>query len=240
MKAVIIDDEKHCCEVLETFLKKMEGTEHLKSFLNPLEAVKELAQLDFDILFLDIEMPHLNGFELLNVSPDNNWQVIFTTAYDEHALKAFKVNAVDYLLKPIDRHDLSNALSKIEDEQQDFAQQQNVLEAVGNRIKKIAIPTMAGLELIAIDDIYFLEAQKNYTNLVFNDRKHLTSRTLKSYEKLELQYGFIRVHNSYMVNPNRIQRYVKGDGGYLVMENGIQIPVSRSRKDALVSILKML
>ena len=240
MKAVIIDDEKHCCDVIETLLKKQTNVELIKSYQNPLTAVKELSQIEFDILFLDIEMPHLNGFELLNVFPNNEWHVIFTTAYDEHAVKAFKVNAVDYLLKPIDKEDLLNALSKIEDEENSTSIQQRMLDAVSNRIKKIAIPTMAGLELIAVDEIFYLEAQKNYTSIVFKDKQHLSSRTLKSFERLEYQYGFIRVHNSYVVNPNRIQRYVKGDGGYLVMENGNNISVSRSRKDALVKALKTL
>ena len=122
----------------------------------------------------------------------------------------------------------------------DVQKQEAILDVLSSRIKKLAIPTMAGLEMVNIEDIYYLEAQKNYTNLVFDQNRHLSSRTLKSFERLEYQYGFIRVHNSYIVNPNRIQRYVRGDGGYLVMENGENIPVSRSKKDALVRALKML
>lgn len=246
MKAIILDDEKHCVQTLETLLKKHTSIEVVATYLDPLKAIKSIHATSFDILFLDIEMPHLNGFEFLSLFPDNSWHVVFTTAYDEYAVKAFKINAVEYLMKPIASSDLKSAISKIESgnitaDSQASKFPWGMMKSLQARMQKFAIPTLAGLEMLQVMDVEYLESDSNYTHIVLNgEEKHTASKTLRYFEQLLEPYGFLRIHNSYLVNPNRIKRYVKGDGGYVIMESGKDLPVSRARKEGLLNSLNRL
>lgn len=241
MKTVIVDDEMHCIESLTSMLEKYTSVKVLQTFESPLEAVKKLPELQFDILFIDIEMPHLNGFELISLFPLSEWQVIFTTAYDEYAIKAFKVNAIDYLLKPIAKDDLLKSIEKCETSTgiSEISSRANMQSHFRDRLKKIAIPTLGGLDMLSIDSITYLESDGNYSKVkVKSGTEILVSKTLKYFDDILSPYGFIRIHNSYLINPNNIQRYVRGDGGYVVMDNGSMLNVSRSRKELLIRTLQ--
>ena len=244
MHAIILDDEKHCIETLESMLGKYTDITIARTFTDPIEALKAVRQINADILFIDIEMPHLNGFEFLAAVPDHQWQVIFTTAYDAYAVQAFKIKAIDYLLKPISRQDLIAAVEKCRtnlDAKEPMRPISDLSTSLSARLKKIAVPTMAGLELLPVEKVVYVVSESNYVNILLaNGEKLLVSKTLKTFEAQLTPYGFIRVHHSYLVNPDYIQRYVRGDGGYLVLENGETISVSRSRKQYLLEKLNGL
>jgi two-component system LytT family response regulator len=204
-------------------------------------AIKELQP---QLLFLDIEMPQMNGFELLEKIKDIQFELIFTTSYDQYAIKAIRFSALDYLLKPIDREDLQKAVLKvIQRVQYPLPQQIEILlqrlQNPGQALNKIAIPTMEGLQMITIDTIVSCSSDSNYTNLALkNGQKVTASRTLKEIEGLLEDHSFLRVHHSNLVNLNEISKYVRGEGGYLIMSDGSAIDVSRSRKEMLLKKLQ--
>lgn len=244
INAIIVDDEPYCCEVLSTLLEKychevnVQNTCHSAS-----GALKAIQQLQPALVFLDVEMPNMNGFEMLEQLPAINFDLIFTTSYDQYAIKAIRFSAIDYLLKPIDREELQKAVQKvITRSEKPVAQQLEVLlqkmKHPAAAITKVAMPTMEGLQMILIDNIVSCESSSNYTTLLLKDKQKLiVSRTLKDIEELLEDHSFIRVHHSYIVNLNEINKYVKGEGGYLIMSDGSHIDVSRSRKEALLKRL---
>ncbi|MFT4779864.1 MAG: two-component system LytT family response regulator [Flavobacteriales bacterium] len=244
MKAVIVDDEKHCSATLKYEIERsIPELEVVEIFQNPLEALKALPTMELDLLFLDIEMPHLNGFELLQKLGKIEFGVIFTTAYDEFALRAFKHSAVDYLLKPVSSEDVKQAVDKYKEAGMGSVSEMQ-LQILFNRLEgkgftKIALPSSEGLDFVSPESIMHCESQSNYTKVFFKERKRiLVSRTLKEIEEMLDGNGFFRVHHSHIVNLNYISKYVKGSGGYLVMDDGTQIPVSRSRKESLMVLFQ--
>lgn len=242
MKAVVIDDEAHCLATLRFELERMaDGPEVIGEFSDPEQALLIVPKLAPDLIFLDIEMPRMNGFELLRSLPEGDWGVVFTTAYDEFAVKAFACSAIDYLLKPIGGDDLHRAVARFRERKQK-AVTSNQLEVLfgridGKAINKVALPSAEGLEFVIPTDIIRCESQSNYTLVFFTTRKKIVvSRTLKEIEEMLHGHGFFRVHHSHLVNLNGIARYVKGSGGHLVMDDGVEIPVSRSRKEGLLAL----
>jgi len=245
IKAIIVDDEPYCCESLATLIKRYCPEIQLAcicySALTALDSIREKSP---QLVFLDIEMPHMNGFELLEKFPSINFQVIFTTSYDQYAIKAFRFSALDYLLKPIDREELRKAVQKaMQHVQQPLQQQIDILlqklkgSVIG--ITKIAIPTMEGLLLISVDSIVSCASDSNYSILLLkNKQKIIASRPLKEMEEMLEEYSFLRVHHSYLVNLNEVNKYIKGEGGYLVMSDESTIDVSRSRKEMLLKKLQ--
>lgn len=242
MKVAILDDEKHCSATLRFEIERhLPDAQVLAEFNDPVMALKELPGLDIQVLFLDIEMPRMNGFELLQALPSVPFGVVFTTAYDEFALKAFQFSAIDYLLKPISGEDLKRAMHRFNEagahgvSEEQLEVLYNQLE--GKQLNKIALPSSEGLDFVRPSEILRCESQSNYTTVFFtNGKKVLVSRTLKEIEELLLGHGFFRVHHSHLVNLNEVTRYVKGSGGYLVMADEREVPVSRSRKEGLMSI----
>lgn len=241
-RVIIVDDELHCSATLRYELEKMrERVEVVGEFNDPLLALNQFESLQVDLIFLDIEMPRLNGFDLLKQLPAGNWEVVFTTAYDEFALKAFQCSAIDYLLKPVSSGDLERALER-------YAQRKGLnakseqLELLfsrleGKGINRIALPSAEGLDFVVPTEIVRCESHSNYTMVHFaSKRKVLVSRTLKEIEEMLSGHGFFRVHHSHLINLNNMVRYVKGSGGYLVMDDGIEVPVSRSRKEGLLAL----
>ena len=195
------------------------------------------------LVFLDIEMPKMNGFEMLNVIKEKNFQVIFTTAYDQYAIKAIKYAAFDYLLKPIDIEELKTAVAKIADKETSETKKQVELlqqnmQHPKKQLNKLAVPTLDGLLFYDINDIIHLEANSNYTQIFFNNQtKILASKTLKDFEELLPQDIFFRVHHSHLINLNYIKKYIKGDGGQIELQNGTCVDVSRRKKDEFLKTI---
>jgi two-component system LytT family response regulator len=245
LKAIIVDDELHSSESLKTLLERYCPEVEVAGICNSgAEALKVIPLQNPQLVFLDIEMPHMNGFELIEKLPVINFDLVFTTSYDQYAIKAIKFSALDYLLKPVEREELKKAVQKVLQRQQPPLPQQLeiLLQKINQPVNtnlKIAIPTMEGLQMIQIDSIISCTSDSNYTNFhLKNTQKITASRTLKETEELLEGRSFIRVHHSYLVNINEIQKYVKGEGGYLVMSDGTHIDVSRTRKEMLLQKLQ--
>ena len=245
IKAIIIDDENHCRKTLEMLLKeycpRVEVTEQCSEAESGLTAIQRRKP---DLVFLDIEMPNMNGFEMLEKLPAINFEIIFTTSYDQYAIKAIRFSALDYLLKPVDREELQRAVQKVTERLHHPLPQQleillQKLQQPASTIQKIALPTMEGLQMIAVNSIISCASDSNYTIFFLkNKQKLIVSRPLKEIEEMLEEYSFLRVHNSYLVSLNEIDKYVKGEGGYLVMTDGSSIDVSRSKKETLLNKLR--
>ncbi len=241
IKAVIIDDELHCIETLTILLADFcPEVRVVSAYQSPAQAIQEIENLRPDIIFLDIEMPAINGFQFLQQLKAIPFSVIFTTSYDQYAIKAIRFSALDYLLKPIDPKELIAAVAKHRTQKMSpSAEQLNLLiDRLQNNlvINKIAVPAIDGFELIAADQIIYCEASDNYTHFYLKNNIKVTARrTLKEVEEQLKEFNFfLRVHHSYLVNLNEVIKYVRGEGGYLIMNNQAMVNVSRNRKDALL------
>ena len=248
-KAIIIDDEaKGRLAIREKLREYCPQVQVIAEAANGREGIAAIEQHHPDIIFLDIEMPGMNGFEMLNNLPYKNFHIIFTTAYNQYAIKAIKYAAFDYLLKPVDIEELKEAVDKISrlksnhTNSDSYRNQVNVLQHnISNPRKlpnKLAVHTMEGLLFYDIADIEYLEANSNYTNFHFADKsKIIASKTLKEFEELLPEEIFFRPHNSYLINLNRIKRYIKGDGGQIELQTGVFIDVSRRKKEEFLKII---
>ncbi len=246
IKAIIIDDEVHCIDTLSMLLAdycpEVDVVDKCMSAKKGLEAIEELKP---ELVFLDIEMPVMNGFEFLEQFNAIPFSVIFTTSYDQYAIKAIRFSALDYLLKPIDPKELITAVQKVQEKKmhpspEQFRMLMDQVHNKGNKITRVAVPTSEGFELILAEEIIYCEANDNYTHLFLkNKRKLIACRTLKEVEEQLTDFAsFIRVHHSYMVNLNEVNKYVRGEGGYLIMSDSTTVNVSRSRKDALMRLFE--
>ncbi|GAB2782085.1 LytTR family DNA-binding domain-containing protein [Rhabdobacter roseus] len=247
MKAILVDDEKHCTESLDILLKAYcPAVEVVGKYNRAEEALEAIGRNSFDVLFLDIEMPVYNGFELLNRVAKQNFDVVFTTAYDQFAVKAFKYSAFDYLLKPIDADELVKCVEKLSEKksQSDVQSQLSFLRSILDRDRfqpqKIALPTTVGVEYVEIADIVRCESDSNYTRIFLNNQNPiLICRTLKEVEELLENSNFARIHHSHLISLDHLRKYVRSDGGYVIMSDGSELTVSRSRKDVLNNLLKV-
>jgi two-component system, LytTR family, response regulator len=242
IKAIVIDDEIRCietiCLLLNEYCPDVQVVDQCRSAKKGIEAIEKFKP---DLIFLDIEMPIMNGFEMLEQFSGLSFAIIFTTSYDQYAIKAIRFSALDYLLKPIDPKELISAIQKLHlrkylPSAEQFRMLLNKLENKENGFSKIAIPTSDGFELIPVDDIISCKADDNYTYFVLKNKKKITAcRALKEVEEqLESFSYFVRVHYSYIANLKEVVKYVRGEGGYLIMSDGSTVNVSRSRKDALL------
>ncbi|MFZ1677831.1 MAG: LytTR family DNA-binding domain-containing protein [Saprospiraceae bacterium] len=243
--AIIIDDESKGRNALKQKLKEYcPQVELLGEAENGGEGLRLIEQHNPVIVFLDIEMPMMNGFEMLQNLPAKNFHLIFTTAYDQYAIKAIKYAAFDYLLKPIDIEELQMTIKKAEQQiaLNNTAERLETLThnlSGKNQLKKIAIPTMEGLLFFNLSDIVYLEAESNYTTLHFlNHPKLMASRTMRDFEELLPSDMFFRTHQSYIINLNFIKRYLKGDGGQIEMQNGHFVDVSRRKKEEFIKMTR--
>jgi len=243
--ATIVDDEPYCCESLATLLARYcPDVRVLDICYSAASALQSIREQKPQILFLDVEMPHMNGFELLEKLPVIDFKLIFTTSYDQYAIKAIHFSALDYLLKPVDREELQKAVQKaLSHEANPLPQQIEILlqklEHPSLGINKVAIPTMEGLHMIFVGSIISCRADSNYTTFFLKNKQKITaSRTLKEIEELLEDYSFARVHHSFLINLNEVEKYIKGDGGYLLMSDGTTVDVSRSRREMLLKKLQ--
>ena len=245
INAIIVDDEPYCVEVLATLLEKYcPDVNVLTTCSSAEEAIRAIQQHKPQLVFLDVEMPHMNGFQMLEALPQIDFDLIFTTSYDQYAIKAIRFSALDYLLKPIDREELQKAVQKASKKAPVAINQQlelllQKISQPATRVNKVAMPTMEGLQMVTVANIVSCASDSNYTILQLKDKQKLVvSRTLKEIEELLEEHSFARVHHSYLANLNEVTKYVKGEGGYLVMSDGSHIDVSRSRKESVVKKLQ--
>jgi two-component system LytT family response regulator len=244
MKVIVVDDEISVRNAITRLLAEqfpdIEVISTAGSLKSAYEAIMNHAP---DLLFLDVELPDGNGFELLKMIPLVNFKVIFITGHQEYALDAIKVSALDYILKPFDREELRLAVEKakeiINHEEQNIKLQALRENLMGKKIlKRIILPTAENLYLVAVEDIIRAEADSNYTVFWLTEgRKIMVSRTIKEYDEMLSGSGMIRVHQSHLVNVHYIDRFVKRDGGYLQLKDGTTVPVSPNlKKKVLLSI----
>lgn len=244
IKAIIVDDEQTAIKSLKWEIESFcDNVAVIDTFTNPLDAISAINYLKPDCVFLDIEMPEMDGFQLLETLNYKGFDLIITTAYDSYALKAFKENAIDYLLKPVDSDDLIKAVSKIQKNKTDNllgTEIKSVLKSISrnNNSSKIALPLSGKTIYIQPNDVLYCKSDGNYTTIHFKDeKKEVISKKIKEMEVSFQNTSFFRVHNSYLVNIQYISEFVKTDGFHIILENGETIPVSRQRKTELLRLL---
>jgi two-component system, LytTR family, response regulator len=241
IKAIIIDDEKHCIITLQHLLQQFETIKLVATTQDSTTAKHLIETHQPDIVFLDIEMPQMNGFDIINQFDKMPCKFVFTTAYDQYALKALRLNALDYLLKPIDKNDIAIVLDKYNNKELVISKDQvkNLhLFANGTMQDTIALSTNKGLLFVKIDDIMYLEAESCYTHIVMQDKtKHLASKTMATFEEvLQDNVLFFRAHKGNIVNLKFVKQYIRGEGGELIMQDGTSITLSRNRKQEFMNL----
>ncbi len=242
MKVIIIDDEQHCITTLQWTLKEYcKDVNVIATAHNGSDGVFLINHHKPDLVFLDVEMPVLNGIDMLQQFEEIKFDVVFTTAYDQYAVKAIKLNALDYLLKPIDKDDLIAAVEKVKTRQTQISRQQvNALHEVNKTkvVNKIALSTLAGLQFVNLDDLVRVEGEGNYCNFILKDKKKiLLSKKLGDAEEiLKDNENFFRAHKSHIINLKFVEKYVRGEGGEIIMEDGVSIALSRNKKDEFLQL----
>lgn len=246
--AVIVDDEMHQQNYLQKMLvENFPFVEVIGQCSAVDQALNEIPALKPQLVFLDVELPPKTGFDLLKELPSIAFEIIFTTSYSDYARQAFRVSALDFLLKPYSKEELGEALDKFinkQDAAQSALRIQNLLSNLGasdHTNMKIALPTSTGLLFVRFADVVKCEAQNIYTVFYLADKNQVVvSRTMKECEELLGNYGFFRVHQSHLINMKHIKRYIKGDGGQVEMEDGSMVEVSRRKKDEfMLSLMKL-
>lgn len=239
ISCVIIDDEVDAIFMLKNIIEKnFHDTLQILAVAENINAgIKIIQQHEPQLVFLDIRMREGTGFDLLSQIPDKNFEVIFVTAYDQYAIKAFQFSAMGYLMKPIKiqelRSNIANLKLRVDKQNENVRNRLKVLvESYDDgKIKKIVVSNIDGFRVLSIQDILRLEGDRNYTNFILTDNKKITSsKTLGEYENLLSDFGFYRIHQSTIINLKHVIGYHKGDGGFVEMIDGKQLAVSRNRK----------
>ncbi len=233
LKAAIVDDELHCIETLKYDLEESfsDKVDVLFECDNSVECVENLKSIKPDVMFIDIEMPGLNGFELLKVIEPKDTKIVFTTAHARHAIEAIDFKPEAYLLKPIDEEELGKVVDKLYE-----AKLPSVEKGISN---KLAISTTEDIELVKHEEIMYAKASNNYTEIYTVDgNMKLVSKTLKFISAQLPENTFYRVHKSYLINLNHIEKYRKSDGGMLIMTDEAEIPVSSDKKEELLLLIQ--
>lgn len=244
MSAIIIDDETHCIKALQNDLKMFcPDIELLDTCQSAKEGLLSIKRNNPDLVFLDVEMPWMNGFEMLEVIEEIKFHIVFTTAYDQFAARAFRVSAVDYLLKPIDGNDLIEAVSKAKKTVGEKSGDKNIQNLLQNTkspavMQKIAIPTRDGFDFLQVSDILYCKANGSYTDIVLNGSKRvMLSKSLGETEQLLPPEIFERIHHSILVNIQHVKQFIRSSGTFIVMMNGDELSVSKSKKEQLLKRL---
>lgn len=249
LRAILIDDEQAALNALEIDLNKHCASEVtvLEKCASPIDGMKAIRKHKPDLVFLDIEMPEMTGFEMLDILGKIDCQVVFVSGFNQYAVKAFEISAIDYLLKPVDKDRLLKAVKKVKQATEKISTEQ--LQVLINNInpketnKKIAIPSLKssinGYDFIPVNSIMYCIAEGNFTYLHLNNstKSILASRPLKRIQEWLPKDTFFRAHTSHLINRNFIQSYVRGDGGYVIMEDKNNLNVARSKKQELLNWL---
>jgi two-component system LytT family response regulator len=247
LKAILVDDERSGREMLAAILKGSFGQRIEVSALckNVSEGLEALATHSPDVIFLDVEMPNESGFELVEKANPLTASVVFVTAYNQHAVHAFRVNALDYLLKPVQHSELEQVISRLEKIKAQGAAltQQEIIEklfSVSHNSGKVGLPSLNGMIFVEVAQIIRCEADDNYSVIHVPGYRHVISRTLKSVEETLKHYNFLRVHKSHLVNLDKVVKYQKHEGGTLILTDNAEIPLSRQAKEELERRLLIL
>jgi two-component system LytT family response regulator len=246
LKTIIIDDEKNSRDVLLNKITHLCPELQVVSLCeNGEEGIVEIESRQPDVVFLDVEMPRMNGFTMLQQLTNRNFELIFTTAYDHYAVQALRFSALDYLIKPIMTEELTNAVKRAIEKRQTHTSNQRLENLLYNFMReknfgqRIAIPLLDGLQFIEQDEILYLEAKSNYTEITLsNGTRIMVSRTLKEFEEMLPSAIFLRIHHSWLINKFHVKKYIKGDGGQVVMRNDRVMDVARRKKEEFLRSIK--
>ncbi|MES2777749.1 MAG: LytTR family DNA-binding domain-containing protein [Bacteroidota bacterium] len=247
LTAIILEDEPDSRNLLAGFLRDyFPQIQVVASVDNVASALDRIYSLDPDVVFMDIQLKGETCFELLEKLGEIKFEIIFTTAYDSYMLKAIKISAIDYLLKPINVDELRPAIEKAGKKRMQLLMNKNLEILVSNsrnnrKDHKIAIASSEGFVFVKVSDIVYLEADNAYTIFFLNDKQKITaSKNLKEYEELLVDHGFFRIHKSYIINMAEIVKYIRGEGGTVIMTNNMAIEVSRRRKEDFLRLFNRL
>ena len=246
MRAIIIDDEKKGREILksliETYCKEVEI---IVQACNAEEGYELIQKHEPDVVFLDVEMPSGDGFSLLERFDEITFQIVFTTAFDDYAIKAIKFHALDYLLKPIDIDELRVAVENVKKALQEERGTNNrymeMLQSRKENTGKLALPIKDGIVYLSISEIIRVESDGAYS-IFYTDcgKKHLSSKNLGEYEDILPGFGFFRVHRSHIVNVKKIKKFIRSDGNFIEMEDGSRVEIARRKKDEFLEMMNQI
>ncbi|HRO46692.1 LytTR family DNA-binding domain-containing protein [Agriterribacter sp.] len=244
IKCVLVDDETNALEMMEWLLKTYCPQAHIVAMCNTAEkGIEAISRHKPDVVFLDIEMPRMNGFDMLEQVKNVTFEIVFCTAYDQFAIKAFKYAALNYLLKPVDPDDLKATMQRVEEKRAVPSKEQFalLLQHINRPPKstpsRIALTTGEGLIFVPTAEIIYCKAESNYTNVVLTGgRKIMVSRVLKELDETLSGPDFYRVHSSFLIGINHVKKFVRGEGGYIVMDNDDNITLSRSRRQEFMEL----
>jgi len=243
IKSIIVDDEPGNSENLQNLLARYcPQVEVLACIDNIHAAVETIVQQKPELIFLDIELIEGTGFDLLEMLPVKNFEVIFVTAFDKYALKAIKFCALDYILKPVNVKELVKAISLFDERRQekyDNKRMQVLLENISASKKRIVLPLSDKMEFVEVDRILRIQGEGNYSHVYLKSGgKFMVCKALKEFDELLSEYNFLRVHQSHLINLNEVKSYIKTDGGYIKMNDGSSVSISRQRREMVLGVLK--
>ena len=244
IRCVLIDDESNSLEMMEWLMKTYCPQVKIEAMCNAADkGIEAIRQYKPDVVFLDIEMPHMNGFDLLEQFDKLFFDVVFCTAYDQFAIKAFRYSALNYLLKPVDPEDLKETIRRLEEKKSTPSAGTNRIIAAEYKqsakptVQRIALTTGDGMIFVSTSEIIYCQAESNYTAVMLEGgKKILVSKVLKEIDETLSGPDFFRIHNSYLINVNKIKKLVRGDGGYIIMDDGANISISRNRRQEFMEL----
>ncbi len=238
LKAIIIEDEANSREILRSYLVKYCKDVKIEGEAASIqEGIQLINEHELDLIFLDVEMPFGNAFDLLEQVPDRNFETVFVTAYNHYAMDALNNHAAYYLMKPINIDELVKAVEYVSEiKKKEEALNDRIVQPMIKNVKgKITLPQQDGFQVLDVSDIIFCRADDNYTEIHLENKKILVSKTLKYFEEALSKFPFARIHKSYLVNVNEIVKYKKGKGGSVIVSNGKELMVSASKKKDLLA-----
>lgn len=241
LKTIIVEDEAKSREILRNYLTKYcQKADVVGEASNINEALELINTYELDMVFLDVEMPFGNAFDLLEQLPDRSFETVFVTAYNHYAIDALNNHAAYYLMKPINIDELVKAVDYVAEvkERETNLEGKLLSPQISNITGKITIPQQNGFRVLEVANIQYCKADDNYTEVYYEDKRIVVSKTLKYFEDALKEYSFSRIHKSYLVNINEVEKYVKGKGGSVILKNGKELSVSASRKAEFLSNFK--
>ena len=248
IRTIIIEDEPVSREMLTLMLQRYkDDIEIIDTCSNPTDGIESIAKHQPDLIFLDIQMPKMNGFDMLKKIPVINFEVIFTTAFDQYAINAIRISALDYLLKPVDDEDLALAIEKCKERLQSKKSGKQFENLFNNLVNKnpldktLALAASDGISFVKMCDILRVEANGRYTKFyLLNKETILVSKTLGDFEEILAANQFFRIHDSSIINLNHVKKYIRGDGGLVVLSDNTELDVARRRKEDFIKLIPKL